>query len=867
MSKLLILVTGFSLLAFGAEVEISVRFDPEKHEIFGSQWITFSEPQEEAWFVVLANLGREPNPYVSPLIQDSIYVSGFDPAWTRIERAVWEKTGEDLPFELLPAPATYQTYSLSDVLLRVFLPSEAGKLRLDFRTRFPHVWVEPGRLGDIYTWRFGWHPILLPEKPSEAFPLVLPFHEYTVELELPEGWQAFLPGEQKREGNVFKTSFAQAVNSVALFFGPKERFRTFQLESGGRLLEGVALPGDEAALRALLTWIPEILSWYEERFGPYPEKRILLVEHPTPVVVAMTAEGIVFLPRWFFSRENLTAAGTLTRLGIYILAHELAHFWWGIGAGVDFDAENWLSEGLCQYLSITWYEERFGAEGGNLFVFERKGLGEELVDYALGFVNLREHLTELPYLQLFFYGFDEALVKPTREVKYDQATADRLYNKGYLVLRALAHVLGEENFHRGLRAVMEKYRGKTLSVSEFRKTLEEETGQDLSEFFADWVLGEAWADYGIRGFSQRRTETGYWVELSLTYRGTGILPVPVLLSGPEEKKETFTWTPSGAPEEKLEVALSFPVQEVILDPEHRIPDVDRLNNRWPRRYVLALKNDLPLDGYLVTMGSAGAFALTYLDRFGFAVYPQELSAEAFVNFGRVGSLSGWVQIQETLVGALTFTQNLWATPKTGSTATYWEWVGNLSFTLARIPEWAFALGISWSEVIARARAGSASFLFVPEFGYGIQFNHTELFGLGPNFYLTPTLSLGYAAPNLPQRFWPSLSELRTQALSLTGAPIGQYKAAGILGVWLPPYYPDYSLGNAALVSKVRPRLFLSGGQVWDDPRERRTYLEVGGELWITVEALGGLWAANFVVGLAYPLLPAGPTLLYFGLGR
>ena len=221
MRKLFILVAGFSLLALGAEVEISVRFDPEKHEIFGSQWITFSEPQEEAWFVVLANLGREPNPYVSPLVQDSIYVSGFDPAWTRIERAVWEKTGEDLPFELLPAPATYQTYSLSDVILRVSLPSEAGKLRLDFRTRFPHVWVEPGRLGDIYTWRFGWHPILLPEKPGEAFPLVLPFHEYTVELELPEGWQAFLPGEQKREGNVFKTSFAQAVNSVALFFGQR----------------------------------------------------------------------------------------------------------------------------------------------------------------------------------------------------------------------------------------------------------------------------------------------------------------------------------------------------------------------------------------------------------------------------------------------------------------------------------------------------------------------------------------------------------------------------------------------------------------------------------------------------------------------
>lgn len=867
MRKLLLLVAGFSLLALGAEVKISVCFDPEKHEISGSQWVTFSEPQKEAWFVLLANLGREPNPYVSPLVQDSLYVAGFDPSWTKIEKAVWEKTGEEIPFELLPAPATYQTYSLSDVLLRVALPFEGGKLRLDFRTRFPHVWVEPGRLGDIYTWRFGWHPVLLPEKPGEAFPLVLPFHVYTVELELPEGWQAFLPGEQESEGNLFRAKFQSPVNSVALFFGPKERFRPFKLESSGRLLEGVALPGDEAALRALLTWIPEILSWYEERFGPYPHKRILLVEHPTQVGVAMTAEGIIFLPRWFFSRENLTAAGTLTRLGVYILAHELAHFWWGIGAGVDFDAENWLSEGLSQYLSITWYEERFGAEGGNLFVFEKKGLGEELVDYALGFLNLREHLTELPYLQLFFYGFDEALVKPTREVKYDQATPDRLYNKGYLVLRALAHVIGEENFHRGLRAVMARYRGKMLSVADFQRVLEEEIGQDLSEFFADWVLGEAWADYGIRGFSQRRTETGYLVELSLTYRGTGVLPVSILLRGPEDKKETVTWKPSGVPEESVEVAIPFPVWEVILDPEHRVLDVDRLNNRWPRRYVWALKNDLPLDGYLVTMGSAGSFTLTYLDRFGFAVHPQELSAEAFVNFGRVGSLSGWVQVQETLVGALTFTKNLWATPKTGSTATYWEQVGYVSLTLARIPEWAFALGISWSESIARARAGGASLLLMPGIGYGIQFSHTELFGLAPNFYLTPTFSFGYASPGLPQQFWPSLSELRTLALSLTGAPTGRYKVAGILGAWLPPYYPDYSLGNAALVSEVLPRLFLSGGQIWDDLKERRTYLEVGGELWITVEALGGFWAANFVVGLAYPLLPKGTTLLYFGLGR
>ncbi|MGQ9699656.1 MAG: M1 family aminopeptidase [Candidatus Bipolaricaulaceae bacterium] len=862
MKRAVFLALMFCVVGTSAHIRLFGEFNPEKHELFGTEWVEFTEATGEAWFVLLANLGRELNPYVSPLVRDSLYVSGFDPAWTRIEEVVWEPTGEPLPYELLPAPATIQTYSLEDVLLRVSLPGEPGTLRLSFCTRFPHVRLEPGRLGDIYTWRFGWHPILLAEPPGEAFPSTLPFHQYEVELVLPAGWQAFLPGEMSTSENKFHTKFSQPVNSVALLFSPKERFRRVSLESGGRVWEGVALPGDEASLRALLTWAPEILSWYEERFGPYPHKRVLLVEHPTDLGVAMTAEGIVFLPRWFFSRENLTASGVLSRLGLYILAHELAHLWWGIGVGTDFDAENWLSEGMAQYLSISWFEGKFGAEGGNLFLSEKRGLGEEILDYLLGFLNLREHLTELPYLQMTFYGFDEAVVKPAREVHYDQVSTDRLYNKGYLVLRALAYVLGEEAFDNALRAVVREYRGRWCSVQEFQRILSEESGQDLSQFFSDWVFGEAWADYGIAGFRQG---PGNEVELFLTYRGTGILPVPVALEGPEDQRKTIVWKPTGSSQEKFTTQVDFRVTEVVVDPEHRVLDVDRLNNRWPRLYVVAWKNDLPLEGCLVSIGSGGAFSLTYLDRFGFMVYPQERAVAGFVSFGREGRVSGWAEVQDTLVGAVTFSKSLWHTPPTGSPATYWEEVGEIAFTLGRLPEWAFSLGLAWEETLAHARASKASVLVLPDQGFRISFAHTELFGLAPHIYPTLTLSIGFASADLPPRFWPVLRELRGLALSPEGPPAGRYKAVGLLGLWLPPYFPNYSLAQAALVSEVRPRLFLAAGQIWSELESRSTYVEAGGELWITVEALGGFLRLDFVVGLAYPLIPLGPTLLYFGL--
>lgn len=868
------LLSALSAGGLAAPVHIEAAFLPDEHVVEGTVRMAWENSPAEAWFVLLANFGREPNPYLSPLVQDAIYVAGFDQAWTRIERVAWSTpAGEkELEFELLPAPPTLQTYSLDDVLLRVPLPGGAGELAIKFRTRFPHIWAgEAGRVGDMYSWRFGWHPLPFSPPADGRWPLFFPAHDYRVSLALPAGWDAALPGEVTRqatgEGTLFTVRFSQPVRSVPLFMGPAEALRWARLSFDGLAVDAVALPGDEDKVRAVATYIPEILAYFADRYGPYPERRLLLIEHPNEVGLAMAADGVVYMPRWFFQRQDLTAGGILSRYGRYILAHELAHLWWGIGIGVDLDAENWLSEGMAQYLAIRWYEDTYGSEDGNVFRFERAGLGEEIVEYFVGFINLREHLTELPYLRTAFEGFDEAVVKPSTEVRYEQASADRLYNKGYLVLRAAAALAGEEVFDGVLRQAYAHARAGTFTVADLRRLLEQATGKDWEQFFAQWVYGEAWADYAVAGLARDKDGEEHVTTVHLVRSGRGFMPVTVEVRGPDGESAAQIWN-AVETQGTLEFRTAFPVRQVVVDPEHRALDVDRLNNAWPRKFVvMAERNELPLDAYLVQADPVSqGVTISYLDRFGWGVYPREMAVAGWVRYGRDWLVAGWAALRGTLVGSLSLTRFLWSTPTLGTPGTYWERVGYLTFTVARRPEWALGADLTWGETLARAHAGGLSLLWLPERDWRAELGHTHLVGLFPHVYLTLTSRFGLTSEGLAPSLLPALTEFRT--ISADKLPRGERKVVLSLEAWLPPFRPDYSLGGAALVTEVRPRLYASWARLWNVAEAGPTvptYIEVGAEAMIRIEALGGLLGLTAVVGFGWPVAPSGEGIFYFGL--
>ena len=533
-----------------------------------------------------------------------------------------------------------------------------------------------------------------------------------------------------------------------------------------------------------------------------------------------------------------------------------------MGVGVDLDAENWLSEGLAQYSAISWYEEEFGAEGGNVFQLEREGLGEAWAESTVGFANLREHFTELPYLQMAFDGFDEAVVKPLREVLYGQATELRLYEKGYLVFRALAHLVGEELFDRVLAKAADRFRGGTLTVEELKTMLEEESGLDLSQFFADWVWGDAQADYAIERVYRRRTESGYETTVQLRREGGGFLPVEVEARGPEGQKASQTWEAGEAPYELMTFKTDFPVREVVVDPGHYVLDVDRLNNVWPTKFVLAAtRNELPLDGFVVRADPGSrAVQAQYLDRFGWAIYPEELAVEGFVRYGREATVWGFARVKGTLIGQITLAKHLWAQPETGQAGTYWVPVGDLVLSFSRRPYPVLGLGLSWQAALPHVFSGGISLLSLPGTGGRLYLQHTQELDLWPNLYLDLTGGVGIASPGIPDELSFGLSELYT----VLNGPRGERKLLLSAGLWLPPYREPFSLAGAALISQVTPRAYFSWGRLWNG-EGTKTFAEAGAELVFRIELLGGLLTLQGVVGISWPL-PEGQGLFYYGFG-
>jgi aminopeptidase N len=197
----------------------------------------------------------------------------------------------------------------------------------------------------------------------------------------------------------------------------------------------------------------QALEFFSELVGPYPYEKLANVE------AAGVTGGMEHASAIAYGEASVTGQPIPT-----LVAHEIAHAWFGDGVTErDWD-DVWLSEGFATYLAHLFVEH---VEGRDAFV--------------AGLKRDRNRVIEA-----------ERRSPATPVVHRDLADMTKVlnvfvYQKAGWVLHMLRGTVGFEAFRRGLREYYARYVNANASTADFERVMEEVSGVDLSTFFRQWL--------------------------------------------------------------------------------------------------------------------------------------------------------------------------------------------------------------------------------------------------------------------------------------------------------------------------------------------------------------------------------------------
>jgi len=165
---------------------------------------------------------------------------------------------------------------------------------------------------------------------------------------------------------------------------------------------------------------------------------------------------------------------TIQDFGFYLVAHELAHQWFGDYITCGNWQDIWINEGFASYLEYIAAQELRDQDAADAWMANAMSiaLGE-----TEGSVYVPVDEVENTY-RLFDYGLT--------------------YKKGAILLHMIRyHLNNDEVFFRVLRSYLVQYGSGLATGDDFREILETESGMDFSCFFDQWYYGEGFPRFAI----------------------------------------------------------------------------------------------------------------------------------------------------------------------------------------------------------------------------------------------------------------------------------------------------------------------------------------------------------------------------------
>lgn len=301
-----------------------------------------------------------------------------------------------------------------------------------------------------------------------------PTDKATVEIEatVPEGFTVASNGVLEKTGT-------KAGGSVTYFWRSRYQTATYlvsiattnyvKFEDTYSSLDGTkqvpivyyVYPEHESRARENFSVTVDAMKIFAELFGEYPflDEKYGMAEFPWRG--AMEHQTISSMGEPVVSSRNGFAQ--------YIVAHELAHHWWGDSVTMTTWNDIWLNEGFASYAEVLFDEFHYGSDPGD---FMRETDDGKVLGRLGGTV----------YAENADNPFDDA---------------EAIYDKGAWVLHMLRRVMGDEKFFGALKDYGRRFASSNASTEDFQQVCEHHYDGSLEWFFQQWIYAPGRPSYKV----------------------------------------------------------------------------------------------------------------------------------------------------------------------------------------------------------------------------------------------------------------------------------------------------------------------------------------------------------------------------------
>lgn len=282
-----------------------------------------------------------------------------------------------------------------------------------------------------------------------------------------------------------------------------------------------------------IEWTKTMMNTFETYFGPYPFRN-------------EKYGHMEFQAGGGMEHQTMTSMGSWGR---GLIAHELAHQWFG-------------DKVTCGAWNDIWLNEGFATFGEHLANEKLLMSNTEFLNYLL---TQKNYITGSPEGSV--YVADSDLVN-TGTIFNGRLS----YSKGGYVLRMLKWILGDPAFYQALQqyhsrpALAYNY----VKTQDFNASLLQSTGQDFTGFFNDWIYGEGYPVYDIRWKQTGNTLT---FRASQTQSDPSVsffeMPLPIKVNGTGGQVAYFALN-NTTNNQYFVQSVAFPVASVEFNYEYQI---------------------------------------------------------------------------------------------------------------------------------------------------------------------------------------------------------------------------------------------------------------------------------------------------------